>query len=427
MTHIATIIQTRYKGTFVRTHDKLVMPAILALRAARLFEKRTNAATSIQCFWRQAMSISRLKWLRRDFISRRYSSRLIQNVRRSMIARKRMLARRMSAELYSYYCKKMATRIQCALRQYLARKELDKCLELAYETYLMEHKSARKIQSHHRGGLARQRVQNKRLEWNNATVEIQRIFRGTCVQRWQKLKMDAISKHVHEKADSELNAARIRRGHTSSSTESKLINDESDGPPLGTPGDEDLLKYVFGRSFVKLRCLIYWPDIGRYKSGSIADYDDRMRLWKIDYDGDDNEWLDLPREHQRLMIMGEKGTDWIPFNYHCPLTMVQYLEKRKTLEPSNSSSTAIQESKEQVISDIWYCSYVSRGLLDECYHTQSHESLHKLRSAHLVKALTLSIAKVKYIQRGTNNEELGSNEMDKFECLLSEVEDFLRF
>ena len=178
------------------------------------------------------------------------------------------------------------------------------------------------------------------------------------------------------------------------------------------------MRYVFGRSFVSFQCLIYWPDMGLYKRGTISAYDDRMRLWQINNNEDNNEWLDLVREKDRVLVREENGADWTLYSYCRPLPMAQYLEKRKAVEPSNSTWTP-PESEDEVASAMWYCAYLARGLLDDCYNTQSGEALHKFRSAHLVKALTVSIAKVKYMRRDVS-------EMEQFECLLMEVEEFVR-
>lgn len=324
----------------------------------------------------------------------------------------------MSAELYSYYCHIMAIRIQCFVRQYFARRELDRCLQLAGDRCWTEHKSAVKIQSVYRGWLDSCRVQRKRLVWSKTSTVIQRIFRGKRVPRWQQTKMDAISQHVREQADAEhLKSLVTRSGYVQSS----VGECEVDESPLNRPSDDELMKYLFGHSFIKLRCLIYWPDDGLYKAGDINGYDDRMQLWQIDYYNDDNEWLDLVREQDRVMVMEKDASDMIPYNYYRPLAMKRYLEERKTIEPSNSTWTP-PDSREQMSSDVFYCSYVTRGLLDECYRTRSPVAIQNLKDAHPVKALTVSIAKVKQVNMVENCGEF--NEMEQFERLLNEVRSF---
>ena len=58
---------------------------------------------------------------------------------------------------------------------------------------------------------------------------------------------------------------------------------------------------------------------------------------------------------------------------------------------------------------------MARGLLDECYRTRSPEAVQKLRDAHLVRSLTVNLAKAKYLcgAKGIETEE--------FESLLSEL------
>ena len=422
--HSAAIIQSRYRGTFVRTHN-IHMPAILAFRALRLEFKISNAATVLQCAWRNRRSIRKLACLRAIHATRRNSSTLIQRISRGMLARRRRRKSRLFAELYYLYYKKMATKIQCSIRQYLARRELD---WLASERFSTQHLSSKIIQSYYRGSKARQIVKRRRIVWNNAAIEIQRMVRGRSIKSWQVLKREAETKFIHEQAASERDRARTRTRSdlqppegtdVTSHNETETV-DES--PLAGTPGDDELLKYVFGHSFVDIRCLIYWPDIGIYKTGTIGSYDDYIRLWRVDYNDDDSAWLDLVREQDKVMVI-EGGTDnetsdWIPFNYCRPLPLVQYLQVRREIEPSGSTWSP-PDRREKISNDLCYYTYLSRGLLDECYTTRSFESLERLRSAHLVKFLTVSIAKMKYMNCATGSEVL------HVESLLNEIQEFL--
>ena len=422
-TQYATIIQMRYRGKFVRSRDELVMPAILAFRARKLFEKRTNAATVIQCCSRNFLAMLRLNFLRKDFMLRLRSSILLQRIGRGMLGRRRSNRFRLFAELDECYMHKMAVKMQCFQRQWFARRRLDESLMRAAEKYLLEHNSAKLIQTFYRGSSAMQRYKRILKEATDAAIQMQSIVRGRRVPRWQVTKMDIVRRNVHNASATEHKTSlRVRQEYTHASEEVELNNtDVLDEPQKGIPGDEELLKYVFGRSFINLTCLIYWQDIGLYKSGAISKYDDRMQLWCIDYgEEDDNEWIDLVKDQDRVLVK-EAGSAWIPFSYCRPIAMTQYCEKRKTIEPSNSTWTP-QESREELSSEIFFCSYVSRGLLDECYQTQSYESFIKLRDSHLVKTMATSIAKVKYMYCGTNN---GANEMEQFERLLRELEGYI--
>lgn len=339
-----------------------------------------------------------------------------------MLSRRRTRRLRMFSQIDRYHRNKMLIKIQCALRQHFARRELDSCIELAAYKHMQAHMSAKQIQSHFRGDLARQQVDRKRLDFFNAATNIQRIFRGHIVQRWQYMKVDATKEYVLKKAEFELNAAKLRSGCTSCEDETEAcpcIDKLDESSAYDTPGDKALLmRYLFGSNFVRIEVKVYWSESGLFKAGFVGDYNDRMRLWRIDYDKDDNEWLDLAREQDRVMVVNNNG-DWIPFNYYRPRQMINYLEKRRKVEPSHSTWTP-PESNEQISSEIWYLVYVCRGALDECYYTQSHESLEKLRREHLVKSLTVSIAKVRY------NGVFGFNEMYQFENILKELEEFLQ-
>ncbi|KAL7553503.1 hypothetical protein ACHAWF_016778 [Thalassiosira exigua] len=413
----ATTIQTRYRGKFVRSNDKLVMPAILAVRAARLARKRRDAGTTIQCFWRNVLALKRLKFLREDLLLRTRSSALLQRTLRGASGRRRARRFRMFAELDRSHRRKMAIRMQCSMRQYLARRRLDYCLDLASRRHLARHEGARKIQSRCRGARARRAVERKRLAWNAAAVEVQRMFRGCVVPSWQEMKREAVTAYIRSQAELEHAKSLETRATYAQSSEAT----ETDEAPLpGTPGDKDLLKYVFGRAFVELRCLVYWPDLGLYKLGSISDYDDRMWLWKIDYDRDDGEWLDLVRHRDRILVSDEGGgADWIPYEYCRPLALTRYLERRKAIEPSNSTWAPPRAGPDKVSSEMWYCAYLTRGLLDECYRAQSHEALHNLRSAHLVKTMTVTLALVNYLNC------VSDKEVEGFRLLLNELNEFL--
>lgn len=262
----AILIQKRYRGKFVRSYDMLVLPAILALRVARLHKKRTTSVIILQCCWRNVKAKSRLKHLRRNFMRRRYFSILIQSIGRSMLARIRLRRFKLYRELHCFYRCKMAIRVQCFFRQWSARRELDRCLQLAGEKYLMQHQSAVQIQSVYRGWLGFCEAQSKKLAWNKAAVVIERIFRGKRVPKWQQLKMNAVLLHVLERANLEhAKSLIIRNGYTQSSIDESAVDESS------FPRDGALIKYVFGHSFTTLRCLIYWPDDGLYKSGASAE------------------------------------------------------------------------------------------------------------------------------------------------------------
>lgn len=365
------------------------------------------------------MAISRLDFLRRDFITRLRSTMILQRVCRGMFGRKRSRRFYMFQELTFYYREKMAIRIQCFQRQYFARRKLDERLQKASERYLLEYRSAIIIQKIYRASSTRHHFRSKRHLWTKAAVEIQRIFRGRRVPRWQEIKMDAITRYVRARSELEHeNSLRVRQGYTQSTEMKETSDDELEEPSIGSPGDETLIKHAFGHCYVGRPVRVFWPDTGLYKQGRVGGYDDRVRLWQIqDYDEDDNEWLDLVREQDRVVIL-EK--DWIPFCYCRPTELTQYLEKRRVVEPSNSTWTP-QESREQITSELFYCGYVARGILDECYCTQSYGSFIKLREAHLVQKLTVSIAKFKYLHRGIDYNK----DLEQFERLLQEVEAFM--
>lgn len=430
--HFAILVQKTYRGKRTRAHDTLVMPTILAFRAAKLYTEQSNATIVIQCCVRKMLAKSRRVVLVEDAIARRYSSILIQSLVRIIMARKYRHRLELSAELFHYCREKSAIRIQCCVRKKFSHRLLSHQFELSLQQHLIKHKNARKIQSHFRGMMGRKIAHDEKVKLvglNKAAVEIQRFWRG-CVPRWREIMFQIVSQHVKHKADFEVSQAFIschgcykahETHHLVSSERESMSGDETDSPRYKATNDQ--LKYAFGHSYTKLRCKVYWYNAGVYYHGAISMYNERMRLWQVKYDDDDMEWLDLVRDPDRVMIV-EEGFD-IPCHFYHPLKMACYLEERK-------SCVAMKEpmayySKEQVISNLWFISYVSRGLLDEYYKKKSQESLMKLRVSHLVKDLSISIAMMRQICVDTESEhDHIVEDMQYFEGVQREIENAIQ-
>ena len=83
----AIFVQKIYRGNYVRSRDNLVMPAVIALRAKRLHEKRSAAAIKIQCLFRQTLAMMWRGYLQNDLNTQINSSLVIQKCTRRMLAR----------------------------------------------------------------------------------------------------------------------------------------------------------------------------------------------------------------------------------------------------------------------------------------------------------------------------------------------------
>lgn len=462
--HYAIFVQKQFRGNYVRTRDKLVWPAVLALRTARLHAKRSAAAVTLQCLIRRVLAASRRRMLFTDLTMRIRLSIRVQSIARRMFGRKRKLKLQMWAELQFYYRTKMITRIQCFYRQCLARKALRQQMSLTLSRLVIQHHAARTLQSFFRGMTGRRIARRERLmlkQRHAAATNIQRIFRGSQILHWRQLKWNALSCHIQLRAHMELDKAmRMRKALTKAS-----LGNETDKCPeyeiasLESNADHiEILTHAFGESYVGLKCKIYWPD-GMYRGGWISDYDKRIRLWQLAYKDDDVEWLNLVRDQDRVLI--NNGHSWIPFSHFRTRQLAAYLMQRDALQLSRkdklnssplndeqrdsadsfapirpvngqcldgaaagcSQPDDINASREKVYSDLWLSSYVARGLLDEFYKSKSKESIEKLRNAHTVKALAVSIGAMKQL--------LGSEDICvhvnllHFSQLLKEVESVL--
>lgn len=462
----AIFVQKIYRGNYVRSHDNIVMPAVLFLRAKRLHENRSAAAIKIQCLFRQTLAMILRCYLQNDLNTRINSSVIIQKYTRRMLARIRRFRYELFAEMLCSYTIKMSLRIQCFVRQYFARKELRCCLFLALSRQITQHNAARIIQSRVRGCISRCHTNDIYSMRNEATINIQKVWRGCLVKHWRDIRWCNVKEDIRQRAAWEIEDARRRHNISSSSGGAQTFsqgygisianNDDnhSNVNDISNSSSDELLIYAFGESYIGLRCLIYWDD-GLYRSSTINGYDERMRLWQIDYDEDDSEYLDLVRDKSRVMV--NNGHDFVPFTHYRTPQLEAYLIQRNahrssmmqrdtdqsnlsqpkhgqeqnskpstpkfsndshySVKSNNMYSELDQENKGQC--DLWMSAYVARGLLDQVYAERTIESLDKLRNSHVVKALATSIGSM---TKRNNNVDL-----IHFTQLLNEVENALKF
>jgi hypothetical protein len=313
------------------------------------------------------------------------------------------------AELRFYYCTKMVTKLQSFCRQWFARIELRKRMSLALSRLVLEHHAVRIIQSRLRGMAGRRIAHCERLmlmERNSAATLIQRTFRGSQVLHWSQLKWNALSCHVQQRANVELDKAmKMRQALSNVPLGNKTAEVSEDEVQCAKDNNNnvEVLTHAFGESYVGAQCLIYWPD-GIYRPVDIVGYDKRIRLWQLAYEDDDSEWLNLVREHDRVLI--KNGHDWIPFCYFHTPQLAMYLMKRDALHTSRKEQlkkspslsyekqesdasfaptqhedhrcpdgvavaadgnqaieSDINSTKEKVYSDLWLSSYVARDLI----------------------------------------------------------------
>lgn len=477
-THYAVLVQKHFRGNSVRAGDKVVLQAVLQLRAKRLHEKRTAAAIAIQCFYRQLMAMDKRQFLQRCMVERTNASIIVQVYTRRMLAQKLRHRKRLFADLRYCYRTMMSLKIQCFLRQCAARKELRKRFSLSLHRLLTEHAAARRIQSRYRGILERKGNNAIRLIKNTAATNIQRVYRSSQVQHWKKIKWNLLSHHLWQRAAKEIDEAKNRQ-KPNSPQRIQTLNDEKDLFFSGIQKNSsmEILIHAFGKTYMELRCLIYWSADGLYRPCTIRGYDERMRLWKVDYDEDDNEWLDLVREKDRVMV--NNGSCYEPFNQYCTPQLKAYLTQRdmiqasttnqdepkylqfdasrqrdnlacssqkNTINPQQSSGKTSRPQRHEEENafqcdpttqnfekesadqcdiapsnahqcDLWMSAYIARGLLDQYYDSRTKDSLQKLIGSHVVKALTVSIGSVK-----TRNSDI---DLLHFEELLREIESII--
>ena len=459
-THYAVLVQKHFRGNYVRARDSKVLPAVLRFRAKRSHDKRTSAALSIQCLFRQVAATERRNFLQICKVEQTNASTLIQLYARRLLAQKLFLRKRLFSDLFYYYRNMMLLKIQCFVRQCAARKKLHTRFVISLHYRVSEHAAVRLLQSRYRGVLGRRRSNNIRSIKNAAALNIQRVYRSSRVKHWKIIRWDLLSCHVRQRAAMEIEEAKKR--HKSDSPERIQTTKDRKDVTLSSTGknsDMEILIHAFGKTYIELRCLIFWNVDGLYRSCTIRGYDERIRLWQIDYDNDDNEWLDLIREQDRVMV--NNGTCYQPFNEYRTPQLNAYLVKREKLQastenqektnhlqmdinrpislecpsqqkiiPPNQScekSTVSSKYEEGITSnqhdpassnahqcDLWMSAYVARGLLDQYYGSKTKESLEKLISSHVVKALKVSIGSVK-----TRNSD---SNLCYFEELLEEIE-----
>jgi hypothetical protein len=445
-----------YRANYVRSRDKMVMPAILALRAKRLYEKQFAAALVIQCFFRRSLAESVRRFLWTHLKMRINSSILIQTYTRRMLAQNKRKRYRLFDEMYLFYCIKMSLKIQCFTRQFLARKELKNRLAIALSDRVAEHCAARVIQSHYRGLLGWKDVKAMRLIRTNAAIHIQKIFRGHMVNHWRDIKWKMLASHIKQRAILECEEVRQRHVMSAPQVVAQTSNVEEeviatcDGDNLSS--SIELLTHAFGETYIGFRCLIYWEPDGLYRSCLISRYDERIRLWKIAYDQDYPEWLDLVKEQDRVMI--NNGVDFVPFSHFKTRELEAYLSRRDVLQTSqkrersetsylpttlthterHDESVSIESSPKDAHyidensafieretaagqCDLFMAAYVARGLLDQHYKSKTKESLEKIRHSHIVKALAVSIGLMKKKNSNSN--------LEHYSGLLNELQDVL--
>ena len=464
----AIFIQKKYRGNYVRSRDNLVMPAVLAVRAERLHEKRSSAAIKIQCLCRQTLAMMWRHYLQNDSNTRMNSSVVIQKCTRRMLARIVRFRYELFAEMLCCYTIKMSLRIQCFARQYFARKELRCRLFLALSCQITQHNAARIIQSRVRGCISRCHTNYIYSMRNEAAINIQKVWRGCLVKHWRDIRWCNVKEDIKERAALEIEDARRRHNISASPGGAKTVsfsqrygisidnNDDnhSNVNYISNSSSDELLIYAFGESYIGLRCLIYWDD-GLYRSSTINGYDKRMRLWQINYDEDDSEYLDLVRDKSRVMV--NNGHDFVPFpqyrthqlesyliqrNAHRSSMMQQDSDQSNLSQPKHSQEQNYKPSTPQVSNDshhsvksnnmyseldqenkgqcdLWMSAYVARGLLDQVYAERTIESLDKLRNSHVVKALATSI--------GSMTKRNSDVDLIHFTQLLNEVENALKF
>jgi hypothetical protein len=432
----SVFVQKHFRGNYVRARDTVVTPAILKLRTERLCAQRTNAALKIQCVYRRRLATSLLLNLHADLISRIKASTIIQASARRKLAQWRRIRYQLFVEMDRYYRVKMALRIQCFARQFFARAALLKRLAFVLSLHVLEQECARTIQRQYRGMAGRRRGNAIRLEKTKAATNIQRVFRGFSVYDWRSIKWKLMSSQIKGRAALELEEAKSR--HVLSGSPRNKINSNIEDRDIPI-GNDSLLTYAFGESYVGLKCLVYWETDGIYRTCTVFGYDARLRLWKMKYDEDDSEYLDLVRESDRIMI--HNGVDYVPYTLYRPPPLEAYLIQREGLEEKNDVSRFVhlsqgggQRQQEQdgsgranentaeqqnsaIHADLWMSAYVARGLLDQYYDSFDIEKLQKLRDSRVVKALRVSIGSM----TKTRNADL-----QHFTQLLSEVEKVLK-
>lgn len=280
-TQSAYQIQKLYRGSFVRGRDKLVKPALEALRAARIRERRSRSATLIQCQCRCILARRCRDTLHRDFLRKVECVVAVQSLIR-MDRAKRLLNRlRREWRLLCKAHRQAATVIQSHVRRRFAESLL---LALARERVLRIVKmnsSAVTIEKIYRGVLGRCLARQCRANVerrNAAATEIQRHFRGSRILRIEGIKMNHLGHFLACRARNEFRNSRLR----SSAMQKRLKTHDS--VERESRYDSELFKGD-GQSLVGMHCQVYWPLEGRYFSGLIANFDSEQRkTWQILYE-----------------------------------------------------------------------------------------------------------------------------------------------
>lgn len=421
----AVLVQARYRGTRTRRHDDLIRPALESLWVDRLLVQRTRAALALQRFAKCILAKYMLVFLKEDFRRRTNSAVLIQSARRRWVKRRRERTALLFEEMRQLCLNTVAIRIQCAMRQYFARRRLNIALHLSAEKYYLKHASCRTIQSLARGWLRRREhgINHK------AATRIQTLWRGFTVPGWRDIKKQTIVHFVRMRAGEETNQAlRCRLLYTADKGEQKARAAVMDGEvrpadkDFGSMPREDLLKYVFGQAFVGLEVKIYWHSTYLYRKGIICDYSERLHLWRVHYMDDETEWIDVVREGRaRILVKDPAIQDWAPFHLFVPSSLAEYLISRQEVDTVKPMERI---SEDDALAQLWYVHYVTRGLLKECYQNREEQmQIEKLRSAHCVRTLTVAIAMLKRALLSHNFRDPPNVKV--FEDLLAEMEQYI--
>jgi hypothetical protein len=352
-TRLGTIVkvQALYRGLLVRRYYKDVVRVILALRDERWIEAEEAVAVRLQTVVRLHRANRMMKALAEERAQRKrdenWASREIERVIRGHFGRQQAYyaRREHSRQVFDHSAHLLAGVLAIQKRVRSKQKRLRLAGYRLRETWAVQvdRINATTIENAWRSCVARDLLKRLRAEnviKTRAILKLQRIYRGHKIKGWREIKFDMMRNRVRHRYEADAVRAKVVVDQKLKIVQDKRDNDscsdsdEEDGE-WKEYTDYDGSKFFFSAAqnirrsekkqdngweftLIGKRARIYWPMEDQKYEANITKFHIRKNKFRIEYDDNEHEWIDLRLEQDRVQIkeVFEDGVEqWIDFKY----------------------------------------------------------------------------------------------------------------
>ena len=341
-------VQALYRGLLVRRYYPDVVRVIHALRDERWVEAEEAVAVRLQTIVRLHRANRMMKALSEEHSQRdrdeNWAARAIERIIRGHLGR-----------LQAYYVRREQSRetVEYSMAGILAiQKRIrskHKRLRLAgyrlRETWAVQvdRINATTIQNTWRSCVARDLLiclRRDNIIMTRAILKLQRIYRGHKIKGWREIRFDMMRNRVRHRYEAD-----AIRAKEAVDIKMKIVQDKRDNDSCSDSGEDDEewkeytdydgSKFFFSAAqnirrsekkqdngweftLIGKRARIYWPVEDRKFEANITKFHVRKNKFRIEYDDNEHEWIDLRMEQDRVQIKemyGDGEVQWIDFKF----------------------------------------------------------------------------------------------------------------